>query len=74
MEGGQMAEERKALMIRFPKELHQEMKEVVAYLGTDMTAFINELVIKKVKTVTEERYNIIKKVWCEEMELPDGAE
>ena len=45
----------KALLIRFPKELHQQMREAVAYLETDMTTLINRLVDKEVKKVIKER-------------------
>jgi hypothetical protein len=57
MEGGQMSEKRKALMVRFPQKLHQEMREVVAYLETDMTAFINQLVAQEVSNILKKRDN-----------------
>lgn len=50
-----MSEERKALMVRFPQKLHREMREVVAYLETDMTTFINQLVEQEVRTVLKKR-------------------
>ena len=47
--------ERKVALIRMPKELHTGLKEAVAYLGTDMTAFVNDLVEKEVSKVLNQR-------------------
>ena len=47
--------EKKAIYMRVPKELHTQLKETVAYLETDMTAFVLNLISKEVEKVLNKR-------------------
>ena len=46
---------RKALLVRFQEERYHDLKEAVAYLRTDLTAFINKVVEKEVNKVLQKR-------------------
>jgi len=46
---------KKVVMIRMKPELHTNLKEAVAYLKTDMTAFITKLLEENVEKVLNKR-------------------
>lgn len=43
--------DRKVIFIRIPNKLHRQLKEAVAYLETDMTAFVHKLLEKEVSGI-----------------------
>lgn len=47
--------DRKVVLTRVPKELHKQLKEAVAYLGTDMTTHVNKLLEDSVEKILAKR-------------------
>ena len=50
-----MEEILKQINIRMPEEQYYKMKEVILYLRTDITAFINKLINEEVDKVLSEQ-------------------
>lgn len=46
---------KQSLVVRFPKKLHNDLKEAVAYMETNMTALINKLVKQEVDKILAKR-------------------